>query len=273
MTRFAACFLLVFGQLAVGGVAGLAVPPFAALERGFYKSSAAVYLGAALLYLAGAVTLAVRQGTWGLADGLRLALWAAFAAALAAYLASLWGDRAARRARAYVAALGLGLAALAASAVAYRPGPLLAPATLFYPLAFVSDALVLGAVTTGMLLGHWYLIDVGLSIAPLRRLLRWVVWTLAAQIGLGVLTVTALALLGGPGSAAVGLLWREYRGLLLLRLALGPAAALAAAAMIHRTLAIPQTMAATGLFYVAVLAVLSGEMLGRLILFRTSLPL
>src|SRR5581483_8356247 len=178
VTRFAACFLLVFGQLAVGGVAGLAVPPFAALERGFYKSSAAVYLAAALLYLAGAVTLAVRQGTWGLANGVRLALWAAFAAALAAYLASLWGDRAARRARAYVAALGLGLAALAASAVAYRPGPLLASAA------------------TGMLLGHWYLIDVGLSIAPLRRLLRWVVWTLAAQIGLGVLTVTALALLG-----------------------------------------------------------------------------
>ena len=43
--------------------------------------------------------------------------------------------------------------------------------------------------------------------------------------------------------------------------------------MIGRTLAIPQTMAATGLFYIAILAVITGEMLGRLILFRTSLPL
>ena len=31
-------------------------------------------------------------------------------------------------------------------------------------MAFVTGALVLGAVATGMLLGHWYLIDLGLSI-------------------------------------------------------------------------------------------------------------
>jgi len=43
--------------------------------------------------------------------------------------------------------------------------------------------------------------------------------------------------------------------------------------MIHRTLQIPQTMAATGLFYIAILFVMVGEILGRLILFRTSLPL
>jgi len=43
--------------------------------------------------------------------------------------------------------------------------------------------------------------------------------------------------------------------------------------MIRRTLDVPQTMAATGLFYIAVLAVLVGEMLGRFILFRTGLPL
>ena len=36
---------------------------------------------------------------------------------------------------------------------------------------------------------------------------------------------------------------------------------------------IPHTMAATGLFYIAILFVLVGEMLGRLLLFRTSLPL
>jgi hypothetical protein len=43
--------------------------------------------------------------------------------------------------------------------------------------------------------------------------------------------------------------------------------------MIGRTLRIPQTMAATGLFYIAILAVMVGELLGHLILFRTSLPL
>ena len=43
--------------------------------------------------------------------------------------------------------------------------------------------------------------------------------------------------------------------------------------MIRRVLAIPQTMAATGLFYVATLAVLVGEFLGRYFTFRTGLPL
>ncbi len=49
MTQFAECYLLIFGQLAVGGIAGLAVPPFAVIERGFYKSSAGIFLGSALV--------------------------------------------------------------------------------------------------------------------------------------------------------------------------------------------------------------------------------
>src|SRR5947207_7093000 len=44
VSDFSDCFLLVFGQLAVGGLAALAVPPFAVLQRGFYKSSACVFL-------------------------------------------------------------------------------------------------------------------------------------------------------------------------------------------------------------------------------------
>jgi hypothetical protein len=42
--------------------------------------------------------------------------------------------------------------------------------------------------------------------------------------------------------------------------------------MIWRTLKIPHTMAATGLFYIAMLGVFVGEILGRQILALTSLP-
>ena len=58
-----------------------------------------------------------------------------------------------------------------------------------------------------------------------------------------------------------------------MRFGLGPIASLGVAYMIWRTLQIPQTMAATGLFYVALLAAIVGEFLGRFLLFRTSLPL
>ena len=63
MSQFSACFLLVFAQLAVGGFVALAVPPFGVIERGFFKSSAGVFVGCAILYIAGRVALVLRAGT------------------------------------------------------------------------------------------------------------------------------------------------------------------------------------------------------------------
>jgi hypothetical protein len=270
---FDACFLLVFGQLAVGGIAALAVPPFAVLERGFYKSSAGVFVGSALLYLAGKSFLVLRTGHPSPGDFVVIGCWAAFTLAASAYLASLWGTDARRRARTYPLALGLGVLALIASASVHRLGPLLSAATLLYPLAFLTGALALGAVGTGMLLGHWYLIDLGLSIEPLRRLFDYFVVTLLLHVGVLVVTLVILGLSRGPAGSAVAALWTEHRDLLGLRLLLGPIAALVLGHFIHRTLLIPQTMAATGLFYIAILFVIVGELLGRLILYQTSLPL
>jgi len=122
-----------------------------------------------------------------------------------------------------------------------------------------------------MLLGHWYLIDLGLSIVPLRRLFRYFVWTVVVHLAVLGLAIVVIGV--GAGAGPVAALWREHAALLAARFILGPLAALALAWMIDRTLRIPQTMAATGLFYIAILFVLVGELLGRLILFRTSLPL
>jgi hypothetical protein len=273
VSEFPHCFLLVFGQLAVGGLAGLAVPPFSTLARGFYKSSAGVFVGCAALFVLGDIGLAVRSGD---ASGRRVVetgVWLVFTLAAALYLVSLWGEVAWRRARSYTTALGLGLLALSISADSHRLGPVLSPATLLYPLAFTSEALSLGAVATGMLLGHWYLIDLGLSIEPLRRLFRYLIAVLLLQVAVLLLTLGILGSAPGPGATAVATLWDDHRWLLATRFLLGPGAALGLGYLIHRTLEIPQTMAATGLFYIAILAVVVGELLGRLILFRTSLPL
>jgi hypothetical protein len=273
VANFSACFLLVFGQLAVGGFAALAVPPFAVLERGFYKSSAGVFLASALVYVIGRARLAAGGGAMTAGTLLELMLWLAFAVAASLYLASLWGDVSARRARAFVSSLFLGVIALSVSASRYRVGPLVSFATVLYPLAFLTGALALGAVATGMLLGHWYLIDLGLSIEPMRRLFRYFVTTVVLHLVVLALTIAIMALGPGDATAAVGTLWHDHGPLLAARITLGPLAVLVLAVMIHRTLQIPQTMAATGLFYIAILFVLVGELLGRLILFRTSLPL
>jgi hypothetical protein len=273
VTAFATCYLLIFGQLAVGGMAGLAVPPFAVIERGFYKSSAGIFFGAALVYVAGRLALALRSDGLALGVIVELAAWAVFTAATGVYLASLWDDTSERRVRWYPRALFAGLVALAVSASTYRLGDTLAPSTLLYPFAFLTGALSLGAVATGMLLGHWYLIDLGLSIEPLERLFWYFTRVTVLHLAVILLTVGVLALLPGRGREATHLLWQDYSALFATRILLGPVAALGIAWLIHRTLAIPHTMAATGLFYVAIIFVLVGEMLGRLILFRTSLPL
>ena len=273
MTQFAECYLLIFGQLAVGGIAGLAVPPFAVIERGFYKSSAGIFLGAALLYLVGMVALVSRAGTISPATWAELAAWAVFTGCTILYLASLWDESHERRVRWYPRALFAGLVALVVTATTYRLDGGLGPGALLYPFAFITGALSLGAVATGMLLGHWYLIDLGLSIHPLTRLFRYFVLVTVAHVGVLLATVVVLAIVPGSGAEAVRLLWQHHAGLFAARLLLGPFAALAIGYLIHRTLAIPHTMAATGLFYIAILFVLVGEMLGRLLLFRTSLPL
>jgi hypothetical protein len=107
----------------------------------------------------------------------------------------------------------------------------------------------------------------------MRRLFRFFVTMTVAHIGVLLLTLLAMALTPGASTVAVGTLIQDHTALLIARFALGPLAALVFAWMIHRTLLIPQTMAATGLFYIAILFVMVGEILGRLILFRTSLPL
>jgi len=274
--QFPDCFLLLFGELAFGGFLCLSVPPFHEIERGFYKSSAAVFLSAAAVMAAGKSTLLVQAGSSPLPGAVAEAVaWSAFTAVAAVYLYSLWGDPYRLRARAYVLTLGTGLAALWLSAARFPPPAVAGPiAAALYVFSFGASAGVLGASVTGMLLGHWYLIDTGMSLRPLERVLRTFVTTLACQLLAMGLVLVVLATLGGSGAAAVlEPLWRDHRALLVSRIALGPLAALIIAAMITRTLAIPQTMAATGLFYIAVLAVAVGEMLSRLILLRTALPL
>jgi hypothetical protein len=163
--------------------------------------------------------------------------------------------------------------ALGASAFAYRPAELASVPWPAYALPFFTGAMMLGSVATGMLLGHWYLIDLGLSIDPLVRLHRFFVRATVLHL-LALLVLPAVAWASGPaGQEAARLLLGDQLPAYAARLLLGPLPTLAIAWLVHRTLQIPQTMAATGLFYVAILFAMVGEMIGRLVLFRTGLPL
>jgi len=278
MDLFARCFLLVFTQIYVGGMLALSVPPFAEIERGFYKSSAGIFIGSGLLALLGRLVLILwpPQGARPL-DGLQVLELLLFVVSLAAavlYLWSLWGDDFRRRARAFVSAWMMGVASLAIAAQSYRLDSGLGLEMLLFPLLFLLAALVLGAVCTGMLLGHWYLIDTGLSMEPFHRIFRFFARALAWQGAALIGSVVLMLILGKAETfVAIQQLWSEHASLVLTRVLISPLATAALAWMIWKTLQIPQTMAATGLLYIAILSVLVGEILGRFILFRTSLPL
>ena len=273
MSRFSECFFLVFAQLAVGGALGLAVPPFRVLDRGFYRSSGGIFAGFALVFAVTNGVLSWQVGGLGGRAGIELALWVAFAALFVWYTALLWGERAQLRARVFSATLLVGLVALIVNAGAFDPAAFTGPIRWLYPLPFVTAAVSLGAVATGMLLGHWYLIDLGLSIEPLARLLRFFMWAAAAHLVVLAVVLAGAWASGGAAREAVTALLTVHRTLFAARMLLGPIPALVIAWLIHRTLLIPQTMAAKGLFYVAILFVMVGEMLGRLVLYQTGLPL
>ena len=276
MTRFAACFLLVFGQLAFGGIFALSIPPFLKVERGFYKSTAGVYLGAGLITATGFLWLAIRGAAT--THPTRGALWSAavpwlvFSAACAVYLATLWGEGGRLRARSYTAALAIGLVGVVANSILLKPSDFGLIVAVVYGLTAITSSLVLGLVSGAMMFGHWYLIDPNLPVEYLRSFVRVLAVALIADLAALGSALGVLAVVGGAAGAAVMGLLDSHVGLVLWRTLLGPVATLTVTWMTWQTLKVPQTMAATGLLYIAVMSALVGEMLGRFILFRTAVP-
>jgi len=123
-------------------------------------------------------------------------------------------------------------------------------------------AAVLGAATTGMLLGHWYLVTPALTNAPLLRAIEVLLISLVLQAILFPLTLSGLHASGSVTSAlglspALSVLW-----------ALGAVVLpLAAAGLALPTCRIRSFMSTTGLLYLAMIAILPGQLLGQLLLF------
>jgi hypothetical protein len=275
MRGFSSSFLIFFYQISIGGLFALAGTPFHEIERGFYKSTAGVLYVISLLGLWGKSPLYAQRLAegldWGIA--LEISFHVAFVVAFSCYMVSLWSERPVFRARSFAASILTGFAGLIFSVHSFYEGWFLSLETLLYPLSFFFSALLLGGVTVGMLIGHWYLIDTGQSLEPFVRIYKFFVKALIAQATFFLIATIALYFLGtSTSAAALAQLWQRHATLLTIRLIVGDGAPLILSWMIWRTLLIPHTMAATGLFYIALLGVFVGEILGRQILALTALP-
>lgn len=133
---------------------------------------------------------------------------------------------------------------------------------------------LLGSVMLTMVFGHWYLVIPRLSIEPLVRLTK----VLMGAIGFRILTILAsLAVLKLEQSIPLAAVLRELaiqQGIFFWpRVIFGVIVPIVLAAMIWSTVKIRHTQAATGLLYLAVVALLFGEFFSKFLLFAVSIPL
>lgn len=152
----------------------------------------------------------------------------------------------------------LGLASIPAGVVALvalAADPASARALPVSAFQLLAGAVFAGAATAGLLLGHWYLVDRGLSREPLRRLNHAFLVACAAAL------VGALFAIGsGSGQAQEQLSPLLGAGALAAYLAVGLVALCAMIGGFIRALIKENSIqAATGLFYLAVIMALSAE--------------
>ena len=137
----------------------------------------------------------------------------------------------------------------------------------------VSSSLLLGAVSVTMILGHWYLVDTRLSIAPLRDGARWVSITVVARwaavlfaLGYGGWEVLRVNRVADFILSTNGLFF-------MFRALMGLVAPVLLSVLIWQTVKMRSTQSATGLLYVALILVLFGELVSQFLLVRTGFPL
>lgn len=122
------------------------------------------------------------------------------------------------------------------------------------------SALSVGMVTVAMVLGHWYLVQPKLALAPLRRCCNVLLGVLLARL---IVSGWGMAESIQAGHAFFArtepIPWEIV--ILSQRLLFGFGGSLILAVMIRKTVALRSTMSATGLLYIAILFVWVGEFL------------
>jgi hypothetical protein len=245
-----------FCRLVFGATLAMALTNSKTISSGYYRNNLYVLVG-----LNVGLSLIVWTGTSQCA----LPLWLPVAAAVACYLGAVcWFYEKPQPAvvlLALIAAL-----TLAGSWVTSTPAE---TANLIARVLTLCDApmggLLLGLTFDAMLLGHWYLNQPGMTLAPLKRL---VLAMLIAVVTRAALASLGLVLEASEHDFDLG------RGLLVaLRWLAGLIGGAAVALAAWQTLKVPNTQSATGILYVGVIGTFLGELTSLLLSTESTYPL
>jgi hypothetical protein len=259
---------LILAETTVGGIATVAYLRLAGgLTPGFLKFIAVTY--AILGILAFLVVLAAPPGSYHrlltinqAAANALVFLQGCLVLALVANAVISWRGRGPSTASSAVTLLAAGLV-LAAIAAAFWPMAGSALDGVGITLTVLFSAAVLGSATTGMLLGHWYLVTPALTNRPLLRAIGLLLISLVLLAIVVPLTLSGVGRGSGSLTQALGL-----SPVLSVLWALGSVILpLVAAGLAFATCRLRSFMSTTGLLYLAMIVILPGQLLGQLLLF------
>jgi hypothetical protein len=253
-------FRLIFG-IAVS----MALTPSRLVTSGFFRIHLWVLLGIGTfavpaIYTARHLAAADAGGLWWWQLGM------AAGCALVSYVgAVIWMYEAARPGK---VAIWL-VAALALAGMLLPLADKVEGITILGILDRITGSLVLGSITTAMLLGHWYLNTPSMKLAPLQRLVIFMGVAIIARMLLGGLC----AGLEAHRLSLTGNLSTSWLVFLSLRWLAGLIGTLGLAWMTWLTLKIPNTQSATGILYAAMILAFIGELTAQLMSVRGGFPL
>jgi hypothetical protein len=244
-------------RLTFGVATAMAITPSRWVTSGFFRVHLWVLLGVQTL-----AALALSSATSSspeLASIHRAQFWLAIGAAVASYVgAVIWMYEvrlAGKLAIWIVAACSLAGCALPVLATTAKP-------VIFQLADRVTGGLLLGLVTTAMLLGHWYLNTPTMKLEPLKRLIVF----LGIVVGLRMAIVFGGAWLEATTHLATTSISPTTWGLFLsLRWLAGLVGVLMMAWLTWLTLKIPNTQSATGILYAGVILAFIGELTSQLL--------
>jgi hypothetical protein len=259
-------FFLFFLHASIGLLATLVLVP----ERAGAKYFKFVSASAAFMTTAGLWMLYRR---FGVGEG-HPALGAyplTFAAASVALLFAVLYNRAEhfgwRGARGPL--LGAALLAGVVAMVAASP----APGRALLLSTAVTSTLLLGATAAAMILGHFYLVVLDLPIVALRRLTVLLAASLAARtVVVGIALFATAGAFDSAARVASGR-WDNDGLFVWMRLLFGIAGPTALIGYVWKTVEIRSTQSATGILYVQLFLVMSGELLATYLRVSAGFPL
>ena len=250
--------------LVVGAQCTLALIPRRQPGRAFFVTCAFFYGVLASLIVLWSAT--PRTGL----DSIQNVAFLVFAVSVAAYNLALWTGREGLERGLLGAGALAGSVAVIACALGHARRVIYPvsdhPVTLILVvLAFAVTAVGRGAVTTGMILGHWYLIrPKGLTIEPLFRVSRLLMAASCLELAVTVTSLAWFQAVGSPGQ--IGLLYQGYSMYFWIRILVGNLFSLVLAYMILETAKLEANMSATGLLYIAMMTMMAGSMMATFIL-------